>query len=85
MLLVIMEGMIIALLGIIFGMVMGHAFVEMVGLFTTKGIDIGLRGFILIPQIWLMYLGVLLLSLIVCFIPAWEVYRADIRHTLIQR
>jgi len=82
MLLVIIEGMTIAVIGSLVGLLMGHGVIEMMGQFTSKGAEMGLRGFLFYSDIWLVWGLLLLLSLLACLIPAWEAYKTDIRSTL---
>jgi putative ABC transport system permease protein len=81
-LLVIIEGMAIALVGSIAGLLLGHGLVEIAGTFTEKGSEMGLDGFLFLSDIWVLWGIVLLLSLLACLVPAWEAYKADLRSTL---
>jgi putative ABC transport system permease protein len=80
--LVLIEGMMIAIIGSIAGLLIGHGFVEAIGMFTDKGIEIGLKGFIFLPEVWGMIAIVLVLSFLICLVPAWEAYRTNIRSIL---
>lgn len=79
---VLMEGLIVTLIGSLFGLLIGHSFLELVGSFTSKGSEIGLKGFFFLTDVWIAWGIVLLLSAITCLIPAWEAYKTDIRRTL---
>jgi len=80
--LVLIEGMMIAIIGSVAGLLIGHGFVEAIGMFTDKGIEIGLKGFIFLPEVWGMIAIVLVLSFLICLVPAWEAYRTNIRSIL---
>lgn len=82
MLLVIIEGMTIAVIGSLVGLLLGHGMIEIMGQFTAKGMEMGLRGFLFYSDIWLVWGFLLTLSLLACLIPAWEAYKTDIRKTL---
>lgn len=82
MMLVLIEGMTIAVVGSLAGLLLGHGMVEALGQFTAKGAEMGLRGFLFYPDIWLVWGVLLLLSLLACLIPAWEAYKTDIHKTL---
>ncbi len=82
MLLVLTEGMTIAVIGSLVGLLLGHGMVEAMGQFTAKGAEMGLRGFLFYSDIWLVWGVLLMLSLLACLIPAWEAYKTDIRSTL---
>ena len=82
-LLVVLEGMTIAIAGSVLGLLMGHGLMAGMGAFTAKGLEIGLQGFFFLPEVWLLTGIVLLLSLVACLIPAWEAYKTDIRSILI--
>lgn len=81
-LLVIIEGMTIALVGSIAGLLLGHGLMEAIGTATAKGLEMGLEGLFFLSEVWLLWGVVLLLSFIACLIPALEAYKTDIRSTL---
>ncbi len=82
MLLVAIEGMSIAFIGSILGLLLGCGLIEGIGAFTDKGREMGLEGLFLLKDVLVLWGGVMLLSLIACLVPAWEAYKADIRMTL---
>lgn len=82
MMLVLIEGMTIAVIGSLMGLLLGHGAIEAMGQFTAKGTEMGLHGFLFYRDIWLVWGVLLLLSLLACLIPAWEAYKTDIRKTL---
>jgi len=80
--LVVGEGISIAFIGSVLGLLLGHGMVEIIGNFSHKGIELGLEGFIFVYKIWFLWLFLLFISLVICLIPAWYAYKVDIRDTL---
>ena len=80
--LVLAEGMMIALPGSLLGMLFGHGLLFLLGQLTEKGQEFALQTFILVPEIYMIEGAVLILSALLCFIPAWEAYKTDIRNSL---
>ena len=81
-LIVIIEGMIISIIGSLIGLIAGHLAIEMIGNYSYKGAELGLTGFIFLPQIFILWDGILLLCLIICLIPAIRAYKTDIKEML---
>ena len=81
-LIVIIEGMIISIIGSLIGLIAGHLAIEMIGNYSYKGAELGLTGFIFLPQIFILWAGILLLCLIICLIPAIRAYKTDIKEML---
>lgn len=81
--LVLWEGMTIALIGSILGLLLGHGALEAMGQLTEKGRDMGLHGWIFLPQVLWLWLAVLLAAFLACAIPAWQAGRTEI-HTLLR-
>lgn len=81
-LIVIIEGMIVSIIGSLVGLAAGHLAIEMIGNYSTKGSALGLTGFIFLPQIFVLWAGILLLCLITCLIPAIRAYKTDIKEML---
>lgn len=79
---VLIEGMLIIVISSLLGVLAGHIFMELIGSLTNKGFEIGIKGFVLFKDIWIAWVVVLLLSIIVCLIPAFEAYKTDIKKTL---
>ncbi|MEM7070331.1 MAG: FtsX-like permease family protein [Pseudomonadota bacterium] len=82
--LVIIEGMTIAFTGSIIGLLLGHSMIAMMGSLTEKGLEMGLEGFFLLSEVWIVWGVILCLSFIVCLIPAWEAYKTEIRKMLMR-
>lgn len=81
-LIVIIEGMIIAIIGSLFGIILGHLAIEIIGNYTIKGSELGLTGFMFLPQIFILWAVILLLCLVTCIIPAFRAYKTDIKEML---
>ncbi len=81
--LVVIEGMTIAVIGSTLGVALGYGGLLTLGRFTEKGMELGLGELVLLPQLLWLWGIVLLLSFIACLIPAWQVYRLNIREMLI--
>lgn len=81
-LIVIIEGMIISILASIIGLIAGHLAIELIGCYTLKGSELGLTGFIFLPQIFILWFLILLFCLIACSIPAVRAYKTDIKEML---
>jgi putative ABC transport system permease protein len=81
-LIVIFEGMIISTMGSLVGLIAGHLAVEVMGNYSAKGAELGLTGFVFLPQIFILCSGILLLCLITCLIPAIRAYKTNIKDML---
>lgn len=81
-LIVIIEGMIISIIGSLIGIISGHLAIEIIGSLTTKGSELGLTGFIFLPEIFILWAVTLSLCLIICIIPAIRAYKTDIKEML---
>ncbi len=82
--LVVIEGMAIAIAGSVLGIAAGYGGLLAIGHFTEKGAELGLADLTLQPEIFMLWALVLVISLIACLIPAWQVYRLNIREMLIR-
>lgn len=81
-LIVIIEGMIISIIGSFIGLFAGHLAIEILGNFSTKGVEFGLTGLIFLPHIFILWSGILLLCLLTCLLPAIRAYKTDIKEML---
>lgn len=80
---VVIEGMCMAVIGSALGVALGYGGLIALGHMTEKGMELGLTEISMLPQILWLWAGVLLISLMACLIPAWQVYRLNIREMLI--
>lgn len=81
---VIIEGVIITLLGGLFGFVLGHALVEILAGYYEKSEEVGITGLVFVNQeliVLLLSIGIGVLS---ALLPAFSAYRTDISKVLAQ-
>ena len=81
-LIVIIEGMTISVIGSLIGLVAGHFVMEILGNYSLKVAELGLRGFVFVPEIFILWGGILLLCLVTCLLPAIRAYKIDIKEML---
>lgn len=79
---IILEGVIIALLGSILGILLGHAAVEGIGIWMTQAQQFTISGYVIAPgELYLIILAVAV-GIVAAFIPAIQAYRTEISQTL---
>lgn len=79
---IILEGVIIALLGSILGILLGHAAVEGIGIWMTQAQQFTISGYVIAPgELYLILLAVAV-GIVAAFIPATQAYRTEISQTL---
>lgn len=84
-LLVVIESLLIALLGLLTGLLLGHALVEWIGTTVLTARNLQISGRVLFAEeVWLVALS-LGIGFLAAAIPAIRVYRIDIYRTLVQR
>ncbi|MCI5050571.1 MAG: ABC transporter permease [Rickettsiales bacterium] len=81
--LIVIEGMSVALIGSLLGIALSYGGLFALGALTSKGAELGLGQFVILPELLILWVAVLFISLIACLIPAWQVYRLKIRDMLI--
>lgn len=82
-LLIIFEGMIIAIISSLVGIIFGHLLLAIISFFEGKIIEIGVDSFIFLPQIYLIWLLIMAISFLICLIPAIQAYKIDIKKLLL--
>lgn len=82
--LVLIEGMLVAFIGSVIGLLGGHAATELIGIITEKGQAMGLTGWLLLPSLYWLWGGVMAASALACIVPAWQASRAEIFNLLRQ-
>ncbi len=82
--LVLTEGLVLSLAGSLIGLVMGHLMIEALGTFTSKGQELALTGWLLIPSILWFWLGLIIASALASMVPAWQASKTEI-FTLLQQ
>jgi putative ABC transport system permease protein len=79
---IILEGVIIALLGSVLGMLLGHAAIEGIGIWMAQAQQFTISGYVIAPgELYLIILAVAV-GIVAAFIPAIQAYRTEISHTL---
>jgi len=81
-LIVITEGMIITIIGSLLGIIFGHLLIEIIATYSSNNRNLGIRGFIFIPQILILWFANLILCFAICLIPAIKAYKTDIKEML---
>ena len=79
---ILLEGFLITLLGILFGFILGHGLMELMGYYLTMNYHYDFTGLVFdFIELWIIA-GVLLIGMISALIPAIVAYRIDISQTL---
>ncbi len=81
-LIVITEGMIITIIGSLLGIIFGHLLIEIIATYSSNNRNLGITGFIFIPQILILWFANLILCFAICLIPAIKAYKTDIKEML---
>ena len=79
---IIVEGLLLALLGFVFGFLLAHGGMELMSGFMQEKYRYDFTGMIFLKIEWLVLLGALIVGLIASLIPAFQAYRTDISTTL---
>ena len=80
--LMLFEGAILAGLGALLGLALGHGLTELLGYALKDAQQVAVTGLIWMPQeLWLIGIS-LLVGLLAALLPAWRAYRTDIALTL---
>lgn len=82
MLLLLAEGLMLALAGALLGWILGHAAVEALGRVLTADQNLTLSGRIVVPEEAWLVLVALCVGLVAALLPALRAYRTDIATTL---
>lgn len=81
---VILEGVLLAILGVLFGLVLGHGAAEILGAFLGESQGLKLSGLSFsIDELWLVVLAIVI-GIVASVLPAIQAYRTDIARTLSQ-
>lgn len=82
MVLMLLEGLLLAGIGAALGIVLGHGLTEVVGLALTAAKQVAVTGWAWVPEeLWLVALA-LAVGIFAALLPAWRAYRTDIAGTL---
>ena len=81
---VILEGVLLALLGTLLGLILGHGAAQVLGTFLGQSQGLKLSGLSFeIEELWLVVLAILI-GVVASVLPALQAYRTDIARTLSQ-
>lgn len=82
MMLMLFEGALLAGLGAVLGLALGHAVTEALGYALKAAQQVAVTGWVWVPgELWLFGLA-LAVGVVAALLPAWHAYRTDIAHTL---
>lgn len=82
MVLMLLEGLLLAGIGAILGIALGHALTEVVGMALTAAKQVAVTGWAWVnAELWLIALA-LGVGVVAALLPAWRAYRTDIAGTL---
>jgi len=82
--LMLFEGLLLALVGAVVGIVLGHGLTEALGGMLKAAQQVAVTGWIWVPaELWLIALA-LGVGVVSALLPAWRAYRTDIARTLAQ-
>ncbi len=84
-LLIIIEGLIVAILGYLFGIMVSHASIEYLSGFMQETYKYSISGKVFLTAEWWLLLGSLGIGVVAAVIPAIQASRTDISETLAER
>lgn len=80
--LLLCEGLLLAGIGTLLGMVFGHALTAILGVALRQAQQVAVSGWVFLPQeLWLAAMAVTV-GILAALVPAWRAYRTDIAATL---
>jgi len=80
--LMLVEGVLLAGMGTLAGIVLGHLLTELLGRALKAAQQVAVTGFTWVPEeLWLILIAVGV-GIVAALLPAWRAYRTDIAHTL---
>ena len=82
MLLLLFEGLLLALIGGVLGLALGHALTEILGYALRAAQQVSVTGWIWVNEEWWVLALAAGVGVIAALIPAWRAYRTDIAGTL---
>jgi len=81
-LLIVLEGVLLALLGFIVGYIISHIGMEVIAHYAKASYRYSLTGFIFLKEELIIFSISLLIGIVAALIPAFQAYRTDIHETL---
>lgn len=79
---VLLEGVILTFLGSVFGLILGHSILVILGTAVEETQKAGITGIVFYSAEWIILAGSLLLGIVCALIPALQAYRTDISKVL---
>jgi putative ABC transport system permease protein len=80
--LMLFEGLLLALIGAVLGIALGHVLTGLLGLALTQARQVSVTGMTWVnTELWLLVLA-LAVGVIAALLPAWRAYRTDVAATL---
>jgi putative ABC transport system permease protein len=80
--LLLFEGLLLAAIGAVIGIALGHALTSLVGVALRQAQQVAITGWTWHPgEVWIVLLA-LAVGVIAALLPAWRAYRTDIAGTL---
>ncbi|MGA1582064.1 MAG: ABC transporter permease [Saprospiraceae bacterium] len=79
---IIVEGVFIALLGCLAGLILGHGGMELLSGFLQDAYQYRFTGLLFLPQEWILVVGSILIGLLASLIPSLQASHTDISRTL---
>lgn len=84
-LLIMAEGVLLAFLGFLLGLLLSHGGMELLAQLAEKNYRYSLTGWQFLPAEWILLLGALVIGLVAAIIPAIRASQTDIANTLTRR
>ncbi len=81
---VLIEGLILAGLGAVVGLLLGHIAASLLGGWVEEAQGVALTGWTFLPAEALLVLIALGVGIVAALLPAWQAYRTDIAQTLVR-
>ncbi len=80
--LLLVEGLLLTVFGIILGLLIAHGGIELVGQWLGDGQGIALSGWMFAEEELLLVAGLLFVGSVTALLPAWQAYGTDVSRTL---
>ena len=80
----ILEGLMLAALGIVFGFLLGHWLTELVGAWLNSNQSLAITGWIWVSAEYVVFIGLLLVGAGSAVVPALQAYRTDVARALVK-